>query len=92
MNTVTLDRPVNMPEVKRRLAKKVKRREWVVETAAFQRHRARVQKFLRVRNSGNTNLDQGIALVDDVFVFDRQGNRIIYPITPIDQLARFKKG
>ncbi len=30
--------------------------------------------------------------MDDILVFDRLGNRIIYPAAPIDQLARFKKG
>ena len=92
MNAVMLEQPENSLETRRRLAKKVKRREWVVESVTFQRHRARIRKYFRARHAQDNQVYQGIASVDDVFVFDRLGNRIIYPVTRIDQLPQFKKG
>ncbi len=91
MNTAVLDGFGNALENKRRLAKKVKRRDGVVESAAFQRHRARIKNLFRTRYAQGAPSQHGVELTDDVFVFDRLGNRVVSPITPIDQLARFKK-
>ncbi len=92
MNTLALDVTEIALESKRRLARKVKRRDCVVESVTFQRHRARVSQFLRARHAQNNQPYHEIASVDDVLVFDRLGNRILYPVAPVDQLARFKKG
>ena len=91
MNEATLNKAEVRPEGKRRLTKKVRRRDFGLESVALQRHRARVNDLLRVQRVQGASSEHGVELTDDVLVFDRQGNRLAYPVIPIDQLPRFQK-
>lgn len=94
MNAVAHGPSQGTPRAGRRLVKKAIQSPALMTYAAFQRHRLRVQRRRQAHWQGEPKPSAVIELTDDVFLFDKHGQRVpppAYATLPIDQLPWFQK-